>query len=71
MRFEVFRAFLVVALGSLLLAQFEIPEVTELIVNPDGVVWIDRLALGLVDNQLNVRASDNVCDFDLALCLVR
>ena len=46
------------ALGPLLLARLDDPGVAELMLNPDGKVWIDRFDAGLVDADLTVRAAD-------------
>ncbi|SFI53147.1 type IV secretion system protein VirB11 [Caulobacter sp. UNC279MFTsu5.1] len=46
------------ALGPLLLARLADPAVAELMVNPDGRVWLDRLDTGLVDAELRVAPAD-------------
>jgi len=46
------------ALGPLLLARLEDPGVAEVMLNPDGRVWIDRFDAGLVDAGLLVSADD-------------
>ena len=46
------------ALGPLLLARLDDPGVAELMVNPDGRVWVDRFDAGLVDAELSVTAAD-------------
>ncbi|WP_299006431.1 P-type conjugative transfer ATPase TrbB, partial [uncultured Caulobacter sp.] len=46
------------ALGPLLLARLEDPGVAEVMLNPDGRVWIDRFDAGLVDAGLSVSAED-------------
>ncbi len=46
------------ALGPLLLARLEDPGVAEVMLNPDGRVWIDRLDAGLVDAGLSISADD-------------
>jgi type IV secretion system protein TrbB len=46
------------ALGPLLLARLEDPCVGELMVNPDGRVWLDRFDIGLVDAELHVSSAD-------------
>ncbi|PIB94687.1 P-type conjugative transfer ATPase TrbB [Caulobacter sp. FWC2] len=46
------------ALGPLLLARLEDPGVAEIMLNPDGRVWIDRFDAGLVDAGLSVSADD-------------
>lgn len=52
------RQMLRTALGPLLLARLEDPGVAEVMLNPDGRVWIDRLDAGLVDAGLSVSAED-------------
>jgi type IV secretion system protein VirB11 len=52
------RQMLRTALGPLLLARLEDPGVAEVILNPDGRVWIDRFDAGLVDAGLTVSAED-------------
>ena len=46
------------ALGPLLLARLDDPSVAELMVNPDGRVWLDRFDAGLVDAELTLGAAD-------------
>lgn len=46
------------ALGPLLLARLDDPGVAELMVNPDGRVWLDRFDAGLVDAELTLSAPD-------------
>lgn len=46
------------ALGPLLLARLEDPDVSDLMVNPDGRVWLDRFDTGLVDAELMVSPAD-------------
>ena len=46
------------ALGSLLLARLDDPAVGELMVNPDGRVWVERFDVGLVDTELVISAAD-------------
>lgn len=46
------------ALGPLLLARLEDPGVAEVMLNPDGRVWIDRFDAGLVDAGLSISADD-------------
>lgn len=46
------------ALGPLLLARLEDAGVAEVMLNPDGRVWIDRFDAGLVDAGLSVSADD-------------
>ncbi len=52
------RQMLRTALGPLLLARLEDPGVAEVMLNPDGRVWIDRFDAGLVDADLTIRADD-------------
>jgi type IV secretion system protein VirB11 len=52
------RQMLRTALGPLLLARLEDPGVAEVMLNPDGRVWIDRLDAGLVDAGLSISADD-------------
>lgn len=52
------RQMLRTALGPLLLARLEDPGVAEIMLNPDGRVWIDRFDAGLVDSGLWVSAQD-------------
>ncbi len=52
------RRMLRTALGSLLLALLEDPGVAEVMLNPDGRVWIDRFDVGLVDAGLTLSAAD-------------
>lgn len=46
------------ALGPLLLARLEDPGVAEVMLNPDGRVWVDRFDVGLVDAGLTLSAGD-------------
>ena len=46
------------ALGPLLLARLEDPGVSDLMVNPDGTVWVDRFDTGLVGAELTVSPAD-------------
>ncbi|PVM92708.1 P-type conjugative transfer ATPase TrbB [Caulobacter endophyticus] len=46
------------ALGPLLLARLEDPGVAEVMLNPDGRVWIDRLDAGMIDAGLTVSPAD-------------
>lgn len=46
------------ALGPLLLARLDDPAVGELMVNPDGRVWVERFDVGLVDTELVISAAD-------------
>ncbi|CAN5256054.1 P-type conjugative transfer ATPase TrbB [soil metagenome] len=52
------RQMLRTALGPLLLARLEDPGVAEVMLNPDGRVWVDRFDSGLVDAELTVSAQD-------------
>jgi type IV secretion system protein TrbB len=52
------RQMLRTALGPLLLARLEDPGVAEVMLNPDGRVWVDRFDGGLVDAELTVSAQD-------------
>lgn len=52
------RQMLRTALGPLLLARLEDPGVAEVMLNPDGRVWVDRFDAGLVDTGLTVSAPD-------------
>jgi P-type conjugative transfer ATPase TrbB len=52
------RQMLRTALGPLLLARLEDPGVAEVMLNPDGRVWIDRFDAGLVDAGLTVSADN-------------
>jgi P-type conjugative transfer ATPase TrbB len=52
------RQMLRTALGPLLLARLEDSGVAEVMLNPDGRVWIDRFDVGLIDAQLTVSADD-------------
>jgi P-type conjugative transfer ATPase TrbB len=46
------------ALGPLLLARLDDPAVGELMVNPDGRVWLERFDIGLVEAELSVTPAD-------------
>ncbi|WP_049801152.1 P-type conjugative transfer ATPase TrbB [Caulobacter sp. UNC279MFTsu5.1] len=46
------------ALGSLVLARLEDPGVAEVMLNPDGRVWIDRFDQGLVTADLMIAPAD-------------
>jgi type IV secretion system protein VirB11 len=46
------------ALGALLLARLEDPGVAEVMLNPDGRIWVDRFDVGLVDAGLTLSAAD-------------
>ncbi|KQZ22162.1 P-type conjugative transfer ATPase TrbB [Caulobacter sp. Root1472] len=46
------------ALGPLLLARLEDPGVAEVMLNPDGSVWIDRFDVGLRSADLTLSAAD-------------
>lgn len=52
------RQMLRTALGQALLARLEDPAVGEVMLNPDGRVWIDRFDVGLVDAELTVLPAD-------------
>lgn len=52
------RRMLRTALGPLLLARLEDPGVAEVMLNPDGRVWIDRFDVGLVDAGLTLSSAD-------------
>lgn len=52
------RQMLRTALGPLLLAKLEDPGVAEVMLNPDGRVWIDRFDAGLVDTGLLITPGD-------------
>jgi type IV secretion system protein VirB11 len=52
------RQMLRTAFGPLLLARLEDPGVAEVMLNPDGRVWIDRFDVGLVDAELTIAAPD-------------
>ncbi|MBC7667188.1 MAG: P-type conjugative transfer ATPase TrbB, partial [Gemmatimonadaceae bacterium] len=45
------------ALGPRLLGLLEDPGVAEVMLNPDGRVWIDRFDVGLVDAGLTIGAA--------------
>jgi beta-glucosidase len=46
------------ALGPLILARLEDPGVAEVMLNPDGRMWIDRFDGGLADTGLTISAQD-------------
>jgi len=52
------RRMLRTALGPLLLARLEDPGVAEVMLNPDGRVWIDRFDIGLLDTGLTLPSAD-------------
>jgi Flp pilus assembly CpaF family ATPase len=52
------RRMLRTALGPLLLARLEDPGMAEVMLNPDGRVWIDRFDVGLVDAGLMLSSAD-------------
>ncbi|SFI56044.1 type IV secretion system protein VirB11 [Caulobacter sp. UNC279MFTsu5.1] len=52
------RRMLRTALGSLVLARLEDPGVAEVMLNPDGRVWIDRFDQGLVTADLMIAPAD-------------
>ena len=46
------------ALGPSIAAWLEDPEIVEVMLNPDGRLWIDHLGTGLADTGMTVAASD-------------
>ncbi|HEY0622323.1 MAG TPA: P-type conjugative transfer ATPase TrbB [Sphingomonas sp.] len=46
------------ALGSAIAAWLDDPEIVEIMLNPDGRLWIDRLGSGLADTGIGVAAAD-------------
>jgi type IV secretion system protein VirB11 len=52
------RQMLRTALGPLLLARLEDPGVAEVMLNPDGRVWVDRFDGGLIEADLSIGAAD-------------
>jgi P-type conjugative transfer ATPase TrbB len=52
------RQMLRTALGPLLLARLEDPGVAEVMLNPDGRVWVDRFDVGLIDAELTIGPAD-------------
>jgi type IV secretion system protein VirB11 len=46
------------ALGPAIAAWLDDPEIVEIMLNPDGRLWIDRLGFGLADTGLAVAAAD-------------
>ena len=46
------------ALGSSISAWLDDPEIVEIMLNPDGRLWIDRLGSGLADTGIGVAAAD-------------
>ncbi len=52
------RQMLRTALGATLLGLLEDPGVAEVMLNPDGRVWIDRFDAGLVDADLTIAPAD-------------
>ncbi|SEO40706.1 type IV secretion system protein VirB11 [Rhodopseudomonas pseudopalustris] len=46
------------ALGASIALWLEDPEIVEVMLNPDGRLWIDRLAAGLVDTGEHLSARD-------------
>jgi Flp pilus assembly CpaF family ATPase len=52
------RQMLRTALGLELLARLEDPDMGEVMLNPDGRVWIDRFDVGLVDANLTLLPAD-------------
>jgi len=47
-----------IALGPAIAAFLEDPSIVEVMVNPDGRVWIDRLSSGLADTGERLSAAD-------------
>jgi type IV secretion system protein VirB11 len=52
------RQMLRTALGPLLLARLEDPGVAEVMLNPDGRVWVDRFDGGLIEADLSIKPAD-------------
>lgn len=52
------RQMLRTALGPLLLARLEDPGVAEVMLNPDGRVWVDRFDGGLIEANLSIGPAD-------------
>lgn len=52
------RQMLRTALGPLLLARLEDPGVAEVMLNPDGRVWVDRFDGGLIEADLSIGPAD-------------
>ena len=52
------RQMLRTALGPPLLSRLEDPGVAEVVLNPDGRVWLDRFDVGLVDAGLSISPGD-------------
>jgi P-type conjugative transfer ATPase TrbB len=46
------------ALGSSIATWLDDPEIVEIMLNPDGRLWIDRLGSGLADTGIGVTAAD-------------
>lgn len=46
------------ALGASIAAWLDDPEIVEIMLNPDGRLWIDRLGSGLADTGIGVAAAD-------------
>ena len=46
------------ALGTAITGWLEDPTIVEVMLNPDGRLWIDRLAGGLVDTGERLSAAD-------------
>lgn len=46
------------ALGSSIAAWLDDPEILEIMLNPDGRLWIDRLGSGLADTGIGIAAAD-------------
>jgi len=41
------------AMGPDIRAALDAPDVTEIMVNPDGKLWLDKLGCGRVDTKIN------------------
>ena len=46
------------ALGTSIAAWLDDPEIVEVMLNPDGRLWVDRLGAGLADTGMTVSAAD-------------
>ena len=46
------------ALGTSIATWLDDPEIVEVMLNPDGRLWIDRLGAGLADTGMTVSAAD-------------
>ena len=47
------------ALGTSIVTWLDDPEIVEVMLNPDGRLWIDRLGAGLADTGMTVAAADS------------